>query len=100
MSIRLQFLREAWSFLSTFVGRPGEVVVDATNNRLAVHDGTTPGGFPTVTAADLKTLQNVTRLGLGTTADAQNPFAAKLNKALWTALTVGEGGTGDLRYTL
>ncbi|WP_164712246.1 hypothetical protein [Methylobacterium currus] len=99
-AIRLQFLREAWAFLRTFTGRPGEVAVDTTNNRLVVHDGTTPGGFPTVTAADLKTLQTVTLLGLGTTADAQNPFAAKLNTALWTALTNGEGGSGDLRYTL
>jgi hypothetical protein len=48
----------------------------------------------------LTALQNLTRLGLGTAADAQNPFAAKLNKALWTALTTGEGGDGDLRYTL
>lgn len=50
--------------------------------------------------ATLSVLQNLTRLGIGTTADATNPFAAKLNKALWTALTTGEGGTGDLRYTL
>jgi len=40
------------------------------------------------------------RLGLGTTADAANPFAAKLNKALWTALESGSGGDGDLRLTL
>ncbi|HHL20055.1 MAG TPA: DUF2793 domain-containing protein [Aliiroseovarius sp.] len=45
-------------------------------------------------------LQNLTRLGLGTTADAFNPFSVKLNGALWTALTVGEGGSGDLRVTL
>ena len=32
-------------------------------------------------------LQNLTRLGLGTTADAANPFSARLNGALWTALT-------------
>lgn len=50
--------------------------------------------------ATLTVLQNLTRLGVGTTADANNPFAAKLNKALWTALTTGEGGSGDLRYTL
>ena len=50
--------------------------------------------------ATLTVLQGLARLGLGTTADAENPFAAKLNKALWTALTTGEGGTGDLRYTL
>jgi hypothetical protein len=39
-------------------------------------------------------------LGVGTTADATNPFSAKLNKALWTAKTAAEGGDGDLRYTL
>lgn len=45
-------------------------------------------------------LQNLSLLGVGTTADTTNPFAAKLNKALWTAKTVAEGGDGDLRYTL
>ena len=45
-------------------------------------------------------LQNLTRLGLGTTADAANPFSAKLNGALWTALVSSEGGSGDLRVTL
>jgi hypothetical protein len=39
-------------------------------------------------------------LGLGTTANAANPFSAKLNAALWTAKTVAEGGTGDLFYTM
>ncbi|RZJ29708.1 MAG: DUF2793 domain-containing protein, partial [Brevundimonas sp.] len=42
----------------------------------------------------------VDRLGLGTTADAGNPFAAKLNNALWTALETASGGDGDLRLTL
>ena len=45
-------------------------------------------------------LQNLTLLGLGTTADSANPFSAKLNKALWTAKYAAEGGDGDLRYTL
>ncbi len=44
-------------------------------------------------------VQQLTRLGLGTTADGDNPFAAKLNKALWTALETGSGGDGDLRLT-
>lgn len=48
----------------------------------------------------LDAIQNLSRLGLGTTADAANPFAARLNKALWTAVGVGEGGDGDLRLTL
>ena len=38
--------------------------------------------------------------GVGTTADASNPFSAKLNAALWTAKTVAEGGTGDLFYAM
>jgi hypothetical protein len=44
-------------------------------------------------------LQGLTRLGLGTTADAANPFSARVNGALWTALTAPEGGSGDLRLT-
>lgn len=44
-------------------------------------------------------IHGLTRFGLGTTADAANPFAAKLNKALWTARAPDEGGDGDLRFT-
>lgn len=45
-------------------------------------------------------LQNLSLLGLGTTADTANPFSAKLNAALWTAKTLAEGGNGDLFYTM
>ncbi len=45
-------------------------------------------------------MQNLSLLGLGTTADAANPFSAKLNAALWTAKTVTEGGTRDLFFTM
>lgn len=48
----------------------------------------------------LQAVQGLARLGLGTTADADNPFAACLNKALWTALGAADGGDGDLRLTL
>lgn len=48
----------------------------------------------------LGSIQYLEKLGLGTAADNGNPFAAKLNKALWTALASSEGGDGDLRYTL
>ena len=61
---------------------------------LLVYDGA--GWVGTTPAA----LQNLALLGLGTTADASNPFSAKLNAALWTARTVAEGGTGDLFYTM
>jgi len=63
-------------------------------NVLLVYDGSDwIGTTPTA-------LQNLELLGIGTTADAANPFSAKLNAALWTARTVGEGGTGDLFYTM
>lgn len=48
----------------------------------------------------ISALQSLALLGLGTEADAENPFAAKLNKALWTARGTAEGGTGDLRFAL
>jgi hypothetical protein len=61
---------------------------------LVVYDGSVWGG------TNPATLQNMALLGLGTTADAANPFSAKLNAALWTAKTAAEGGTGDLFYTM
>ncbi|GAA0630456.1 hypothetical protein GCM10009422_29980 [Brevundimonas kwangchunensis] len=48
----------------------------------------------------LSALDGLERLGIGTDADAGNPFTAKLNTALWTALETSSGGTGDLRLTL
>lgn len=51
-------------------------------------------------ASAIGVLQNLALLGVGTTADPTNPFAAKLNKALWTAKSAAEGGDGDLRITM
>src|SRR3989344_3781532 len=45
-------------------------------------------------------VQGLSRLGLGTTADAANPLAVKTNTALFTAGGAAEGGDGDLRLTL
>jgi len=45
-------------------------------------------------------IENLSLLGIGTTADTTNPLSAKLNNALWTAKTVAEGGDGTLRYKL
>jgi hypothetical protein len=58
------------------------------------------GGDWVALGARLGALQGLSRLGLNTTADATNPFAARVNKALWTALESGAGGDGDLRLTL
>jgi hypothetical protein len=58
------------------------------------------GGNWVELGARLGVAQALDRLGVGTTADAANPFAARLNTALWTALEASAGGTGDLRLTL
>lgn len=80
----------------SFVPRPGWLAFVADEADLYTYTGVAWASF----RSTLTAFQNLTRLGIGTGADATNPFAAKLNKALWTALTTAEGGTGDLRYTL
>lgn len=45
-------------------------------------------------------IQNAVRFGLGTTADANNAFAARLGSALFTAIPEAEGGTGGVYLTL
>lgn len=61
-----------------------------------VFDGTQ---WRPISATAIQELQALRALGIGTQADASNPFAAKLNKALWTALYAQENGSGDLRFT-
>lgn len=68
----------------------------ADEHRFVLFDGAAWSAFP----ADVTSLQNLTVLGIGTGADAANPFSARLNAALWTAKPAAEGGNGDLRYTL
>jgi hypothetical protein len=50
--------------------------------------------------AGVTEIQNLSLLGIGTTADATNPLSAKLNTVLFTAKTVAESGDGHLRYKL
>ncbi|WP_372707937.1 DUF2793 domain-containing protein [Brevundimonas sp.] len=70
------------------------LVLDA--DEIVVRHGTTWRAL----GSRLGMVQGLSRLGIGTTADASNPFAARLNTALWTALEAGAGGDGDLRLTL
>lgn len=91
-----RFQDGAWISVTPRVGWFAFVADEAD---LYTWDGTAWTSFRATLAA-VTTLQNLVLLGIGTTADSTNPFAAKLNKALWTAKTVADGGTGDLRYTL
>lgn len=74
----------------------GVVVLVQDAGELLVRDS----GDWTPVGSRLGVIEALDRLGLGATADADNPFAARLNNALWTALDVASGGTGDLRLTL
>src|SRR5690606_17603392 len=82
-----------WRFLTPRIGWRAWVVDEAV---LVFWNG---DAWEKVTGSD-SALQNLVLLGLGTVADSQNPFAAKVNNALWAALGSSEGGNGDLRYTL
>lgn len=76
--------------------RPGWRVYDLATDRLLALDSA--GAWQSLSAAAAPTeLQNATRFGLGATADAANPFVARLNAALFSARDAAEGGTGDLR---
>jgi len=91
---KVAFFRDGeWEFMSASSGWTAWVVDEAM---LVFWNGSAWVDFASV----ISVLQNLSLLGIGTTADATNPFSAKLNKALWTARTVAEGGDGDLRYTL
>lgn len=87
------FQNGAWQGMAA---RPGLVVFVADIAALMIFDGAAWRELD----AMIRALVNLEGLGVGTAPDAVNRFAAKLNTALWTALTTGEGGTGDLRYTL
>src|SRR5262249_996836 len=77
-----------WRFMMPRRGRETYV---AAQGKVLVYDGTT---------WHLPAIDQVPLLGVGTSADALNRFAAKLNAVLFTALAAAEGGTGDLRFVL
>lgn len=87
------WLAGGWIFL---VPKAGWSAYVAAEQSLLVHDG---AGWRDAGLA-LRELQGLELLGVGATADSANPLSAKLNAALFAAKTLGEGGSGDLRFTL
>lgn len=53
MTTALQLRKGTTTEHSTFTGLNAEVTVDTTKKTVVVHDGSTPGGFPLLKAADL-----------------------------------------------
>jgi hypothetical protein len=87
------WLDGAWRFFAPHVGWFAYVADDSA---LLAWDGDAWVSALEVLSG-LTELQNLMSLGIGTTADATNPFTAKLNSALWVAKTDAEGGDGNLR---
>ncbi len=87
------FLAGAWVFLAPHAG--WRVFVEA-EKLLLIYDGAPWNDA----GLSLRALQNLTLLGLGATADANNPLTAKINSALFTAVAAAEGGSGNLRLAL
>ena len=83
----------AWRFLTP---KKGWCAFVEGENRLVVFDGASWS----LLAFDIAEAQNLRRLGVGATADANTPLLARLNAAAFTALRVADGGSGDLRVTL
>ncbi len=55
MSEQLQLRRGTATQVAAFTGAIGEVVVDTTNGRLVLQDGTTPGGIPAAKKSEIAT---------------------------------------------
>ncbi|WP_425622380.1 DUF2793 domain-containing protein [Methylocystis sp. SB2] len=87
------FLAGGWTFLSAQAGWRAYVEAESL---LLLYDS---AGWIDC-GLSLRQLQNLALLGIGATADGANPLLAKLNATLFTAKSVGEGGSGDLRFAL
>jgi len=76
--------------------KAGWIVFNAADGLVYVFDGT---NWRKVSDS-ITQLQNLSGLGIGTSFDSTNSFAAKLNAALFAARGTSEGGSGDVRLTI
>ena len=81
MAEQLQYRRGTASQIAAFTGAPGEGVVDTTNNRFVVCDGSTVGGWPAAKLAEVITNR---RVPIG---DADYTAAATDRTIAYTSLT-------------
>ena len=83
----------AWNYTQP---RPGFLIYVASESKLYVHDGTALRSLRDVSSA----IDTLSRLGIGTGADANNVLSVKGASALYSAIGSGEGGSGSFRFTL
>jgi Major tropism determinant N-terminal domain len=81
LSEQLQLRRGTSAQVAAFTGAQGETVVDTTNNRLVVNDGSTAGGWPAAKLAEVITS------GRTTVSDAAYSALATDRTIAYTTLT-------------
>lgn len=74
-AVQVQYRRGTASQITSFTGAQGEVVVDTTNNRVVVQDGSTAGGWP---------IAGASRAAVG---DANYTLSSPYSIVAFTALT-------------
>jgi hypothetical protein len=90
------YIDGGWLF---FPPRAGWICYVQDEGVLLAWDGAAWGAALDVMGG-ISELQRLALFGFGTEADADNPFSATLNNALWAGRPVAEGGDGTLRFKL
>jgi hypothetical protein len=86
MSVQVKRRRDTSTNVAAYTGAQGELIVDVTNNRVTVHDGTTAGGFPAAKLSEAV---------LNTAASnvlAQGPNGSKITHVVAEQLVSGLSG--------
>lgn len=92
------FRGNAWAYIPA---KEGFIAYVQAEDKPILYNSTSWVDLPvTLPSHSHDILQNMALLGIGTTADANNPLSIKVNNVLVTAKPVAETGTGDMRYTL
>lgn len=99
MATQVQWRRGTASQVAAFTGAAGEVVINTTDNRLVVQDGTTMGGWPAAKQSG-DTFTNVQGITMGAGAAITLPATSKITSTggVYNAAqaTVASASTVDL----
>src|ERR1700734_2311999 len=80
-AVQVQYRRGIATQVAAFIGAQGGLVIDTTNNRVVVQDGSTTGGWPAARAPDLPTISRTA------VADASYTVLTTDRNVAYTALT-------------
>lgn len=87
MSTQVQLRRDTAANVAAFTGKQGEIIVDATNNRLCLQDGVMPGGWPAAKLSETQTF------GRRVVADANATIATSDVIVAMTSITATRAWT-------